>query len=970
MTLYPKLLAPLDLGFTSLPNRVMMGSMHVGLEEVKDGFARMAAFYAERAAGGVGLIVTGGIAPNDRGRPMPGGARLTTEAEADKHKPVTAAVHKAGGKIAMQILHFGRYAYHGDLVAPSALQAPINPMKPKALSTEEVEQTIDDFVHCAALARYAGYDGVEIMGSEGYLINAFIAARTNQRDDAWGGEYANRIRFPVEIVRRTRERVGTNFIIIYRLSMLDLVEGGSTLDEVVQLAQAVEAAGATIINTGIGWHEARIPTIATKVPRAAFAWVTRQLMGKVSIPLVATNRINSPAVAEQLLADGYCDMVSMARPFLADPLFVRKAEQGRADEINTCIGCNQACLDHTFGGKITSCLVNPRACHETLRNIAPAKSKGRIAVVGAGPAGLSFATTAAQGGFDVTLYDAAAEIGGQFNIAKQIPGKEEFYETLRFYRRQIDITGVTLKLGKRIGAAQLAADGFEQVVLATGVTPRLPAIDGIDHAKVCSYLDVLRDKREVGKTVALIGAGGIGFDVAEYLLHSGSSPSLDPTKFFAEWGVDTGFAERGGLMPARIEKSPRKVILLQRKASKVGDGLGKTTGWIHRTSLKRRKVEMIAGVSYRKVDDAGLHITVDGQDSIIAADTVVVCAGQEPRRELQAELVAAGIAVHLIGGADKAVELDAKRAILQGFELAVALQTPAVPAIPNPATANPAQIQATSGSKPMNYKTLTVSLDDHVATVRLNRPEKANAMNADMWQEIRQAFRWVDDTADARVAILQGEGKLFTSGIDLEMMMAMGPRIQNDCEARMRENLRRVILDMQDTLTSLERCRKPVLAAVHGACIGGGIDLITCADMRYCSSDAYFSIKEIDIGMVADVGTLQRLPRLIGEGMARELAYTGRRFTAAEAHAIRLVNQVFDSRAALLAGVHAIATSIAAKSPLAIRGTKEMINYARDHSVADSLNYNATWNAALLLSDDLQEAMMANMGKRTAEFKN
>ena len=967
MTAYPHLLAPLDLGFTTLPNRVLMGSMHVGLEEAKDGFARMAAFYAERAAGGVGLIVTGGIAPNDRGRPMPGGARLTTEAEADKHRLVTDAVHQAGGKIAMQILHFGRYAYHGDLVAPSALQAPINPMKPHALSTDEVEQTIADFVRCAALAQSAGYDGVEIMGSEGYLINEFIAARTNQREDAWGGSYENRIRFPVEIVRRTRKRVGRNFIIIYRLSMLDLVEGGSTLDEVVQLAQAVEAAGATIINTGIGWHEARIPTIATKVPRAAFAWVTKQLMGKVGIPLVATNRINTPEVAEQVLAEGNSDMVSMARPFLADPLFVRKAEQGRADEINSCIGCNQACLDHTFAGKVTSCLVNPRACHETLRNIVPAKSQGRIAVVGAGPAGLSFATTAAQGGFDVTLFDAGQEIGGQFNIAKQIPGKEEFYETLRFYQRQIELTGVTLRLGAQVQAQALIDAGFDQVVLATGVMPRLPAIEGIAHPNVRGYLDVLRDKCKVGNTVALIGAGGIGFDVAEYLLHSGTSPSLDPPRFFAEWGVDTTYAERGGLKPAQVEKSPRKLVLLQRKASKVGDGLGKTTGWIHRTSLRQRQVEMLPGVTYRKIDDAGLHITVDGQDRLIVADTIVVCAGQEPQRELQAALVAAGVAVHLIGGADKAAELDAKRAIQQGFELAVALQSPP------PATsqaAAPAATGPSSEDQAMTYKTLTVTLEDHIATVRLNRPDKANAMNTDMWQEIRQAFRWIDDTPDARVAILQGEGKLFTAGIDLEMMMGMGSTIQNDCEARMRENLRRVILDLQDTLTSLERCRKPVLAAIHGGCIGGGIDLVTCADMRYCSLDAYFTIKEIDMGMVADVGTLQRLPQLIGEGMARELAYTGRRFTATEAREMRLVNQVFDSRDALYAGVRAIAATIAAKSPLAIRGTKEMITYARDHSVADSLHYNATWNAAMLLGDDLQEAMMANMGKRAAAFKN
>jgi len=673
MTAYPHMLAPLDLGFTTLRNRVLMGSMHVGLEEAKDGFARMAAFYTERALGGVGLIVTGGIAPNDRGRPMPGGARMTTEEEAGKHRVVTAAVHEAGGKIAMQILHFGRYAYHPELVAPSALQAPINPFRPNPLSSEEVEQTIADYVRCAALAQSAGYDGVEIMGSEGYLLNEFIAARTNQRDDEWGGAYEYRIRFPVEIVRRTRERVGRNFIIIYRLSMLDLVEGGSTFDEVVQLAQAIEAAGATIINTGIGWHEARIPTIATKVPRAAFAWVTRKLMGKVGIPLVATNRINTPEVAEQLLADGFCDMVSMARPFLADPLFVRKAEQGRADEINTCIGCNQACLDHTFGGKITSCLVNPRACHETLLNIVPAASRDRLAVVGAGPAGLAFATTAAQRGFAVTLFDAASEIGGQFNVAKQIPGKEEFYETLRFFGRQIDLTGVKLVLNHRVSAQELAAAGYAHVVLATGVTPRRPAIEGIDHPKVCGYLDVLRDKRPVGSSVALIGAGGIGFDVAEFLLHQGTSPSLDPTRFFAEWGVDTRYAGRGGLKAPAIEQSPRKIFLLQRKASKIGDGLGKTTGWIHRTSLKNRQVEMISGVSYRKVDDAGLHISVGEREMLIPADTVVICAGQEPQRELQAALLAAGCSVHLIGGADVAAELDAKRAIKQGTELAIAL---------------------------------------------------------------------------------------------------------------------------------------------------------------------------------------------------------------------------------------------------------------------------------------------------------
>ena len=673
MTAYPHMLSPLDLGFTTLKNRVIMGSMHVGLEEAKDGFARMAAFYAERAKGGVGLIVTGGIAPNDRARPMPGGARMTTQAEADKHKVVTQAVHDAGGKIAMQILHFGRYAYHPDLVAPSALKAPINMFRPHALTGEEIEQTIEDYVNAAYLAQSAGYDGVEIMGSEGYLINEFIATQTNQREDAWGGSYENRIAFPIEIVRRTRAKVGPNFIIIFRLSMLDLVEGGSTHEEVLQLAQALEAAGVSILNTGIGWHEARIPTIATKVPRAAFAWVTQKLKGKVGIPVVATNRINTPEIAEQILADGMADMVSMARPFLADAEFVNKAALGKADEINTCIACNQACLDHTFGGKLTSCLVNPRACNETLMIETPAPSRERIAVVGAGPAGLAFATTAARRGFDVTLFDGASEIGGQFNVAKQVPGKEEFHETLRYFGKQIDLTGVTLKLNKRVSAKDLTAAGFKQVVLATGVSPRVPEIEGIGHPKVVGYLDVLRDKCQVGKTVALIGAGGIGFDTAEYLLHSGTSPSLDKTKFFAEWGVDTQYRSRGGLQAAVIEKSPRKLFLLQRKTGKVGEGLGKTTGWIHRTSLKNRHVEMLNGVSYRKIDDEGLHITVDDKDMLIPADTVVLCAGQNPQRELQAELLEAGCSVHLIGGADQAVELDAKRAIKQGTELALAI---------------------------------------------------------------------------------------------------------------------------------------------------------------------------------------------------------------------------------------------------------------------------------------------------------
>ena len=968
---YPHLLSPLDLGFTTLKNRVLMGSMHVGLEEAPNGFERMAAFYAERAKGGVGLIVTGGIAPNEQGRPMPGGAAMTTQAEADKHRVVTEAVHAAGGKICMQILHFGRYAYHPELVAPSSLKAPISPFPPKALTTEEVKQTVEDYANAAALAQSAGYDGVEIMGSEGYLINEFIAAQTNQRDDEYGGSYENRIRFPLQIVRRTRERVGANFILIFRLSMLDLVEGGSTHEEVVQLAQALEAAGVTILNTGIGWHEARIPTIATKVPRAAWAWVTEQLKGKVGIPLVATNRINTPDVAEGILASGQADMVSMARPFLADPEFVNKAAAGRAQDINTCIACNQACLDHTFAGKITSCLVNPRACHETILVPLPLSKKERVAVVGAGPAGLAFATEAAKRGMEVTLFDAGTEIGGQFNVAKQIPGKEEFHETLRYFGEQLQQTGVSVKLGQRVDADTLVKEGFKQVVLATGITPRLPEIDGIAHPKVLGYLDVLKDKKPVGKKVAVIGAGGIGFDVSEYLLHEGESASLNKAKFFAEWGVETTGATRGGLQPAHIGEVPRHIHLLQRKSSKVGEGLGKTTGWIHRTGLKNRGVHMLAGVTYRKIDDAGLHITVDGQDRLLEVDNVIVCAGQDPNRELQAVLQAQGVAVHLIGGADKAAELDAKRAIKQGTELALRLDTSdttktvATSAIPTSAIGhNDAKNTA------LELSTLRVTLDNHVATVRLNRADKANAMNAAMWQEIRQAFDWVDTTAAVRVAVLQAEGKLFCSGIDLAMMMQMPAQIADDCEGRQREKLRRVILDLQDSLTSLERCRKPVLAAIHGACIGGGVDLVVCADMRYASSDASFAIKEIDIGMVADVGTLQRLPKLVGQGITRELAYTGRKLGAAEAQSIGLVNRVFDSREALYAGVHEIAAQIAAKSPLSIRGSKEMLNYARDHSVADGLNHVATWNAAMLQSDDLMAAMMAGMSKQQPQFKD
>lgn len=668
---YPHLSQPLDLGFVTLPNRLIMGSMHIGLEEVRNGFQRMAAFYAERARGGVALIVTGGIAPNEQGRLLPGAAMMANAHDVAQHRIVTDAVHAEGGRIALQILHAGRYAYQPALVAPSAIKAAINPFKPQEMSADQITQTIEDYAQCAALAKEAGYDGVEIMGSEGYLINEFIAARTNQREDEWGGSYANRMRFPVEIVKRVRARLGSDFIIMYRLSMLDLVEGGSTLDEVIQLAQAIEAAGASIISTGIGWHEARIPTIATKVPRAAFAWVTQKLKGKVGIPLVATNRINTPEVAEQLLADGFCDLVSMARPLLADPMFMRKAEQNRADEINTCIGCNQACLDHTFSGKITSCLVNPRACHETELVYQPVAQAKKIAVVGAGPAGLSFATVAASRGHQVSLFDAAAEIGGQFNVAKQIPGKEEFYETLRYFGKQLALTQVDLKLNTRVTAADLS--GFDEVVLATGITPRVPPIAGIDHPKVLGYLDVLRDKKPVGSTVAIIGAGGIGFDVAEYLSHTGVSNSLAPQKFYAEWGVDTQYAHAGGLGASEIEPSPRQIFLLQRKTSKVGDGLGKTTGWIHRTGLKNRQVQMISGVQYDKIDDAGLHIQVDGQAKLIPADHIILCAGQEPQRDLLSGLQAMGLSVHLIGGADVAAELDAKRAIDQGARLAAAI---------------------------------------------------------------------------------------------------------------------------------------------------------------------------------------------------------------------------------------------------------------------------------------------------------
>jgi 2,4-dienoyl-CoA reductase (NADPH2) len=657
-----------------------MGSMHTGLEEAPDGFARMAEFYATRARGGVGLMVTGGIAPNLSGRLEPKASQLSFGWQVARHRVITDAVHAAGGKIAMQILHAGRYAYHPLAAAPSPSRSPISPFRARGLTGWGVHKTIADYVRCAELAQRAGYDGVEIMGSEGYLINQFVVPQTNHRNDQWGGPFEHRIRFPVEIVRRTRDAVGPEFIIIYRLSMLDLVEGGSTWDEVVQLAQLVEAAGATIINTGIGWHEARIPTIGTMVPRAAFAWVTRRLKGAVTVPLVTTNRINDPATAESVLARGDADMVSMARPFLADPDFVNKAATNRADEINTCIACNQACLDHIFARQLASCLVNPFACRETELKVTPAAAKRRIAVVGAGPAGLACATTAAQRGHYVTLFDAGRDIGGQFNLARRIPGKEEFAETLRYFRTRLRVLGVRTELNRVVAAEHL--HDYDHVVLATGIVPRMPPIPGIGHPKVASYVEIVDGRRIAGRRVAIVGAGGIGFDVGE-LLTAGDAPDghrsdgrTDDAAIAAfrdEWGIDAGYAQRGGLAPPGESVPPRHVWLLQRKDTKVGSGLAKTTGWIRRALLKRRGVVMLASVRYDRIDDAGLHITVDGRQEVLDVDTIVICAGQEPRRELVAGLQAAGIACQLIGGAAEALELDAKRAIDQGTRVAMAL---------------------------------------------------------------------------------------------------------------------------------------------------------------------------------------------------------------------------------------------------------------------------------------------------------
>lgn len=668
---YPHLFAPLDLGHTTLTNRILMGSMHTGLEDKAADYDKLAAYFAERARGGVGLMVTGGIAPSIEGWLKPFGGRLSMPWHVARHRKLTRAVHAEGGKLCMQILHAGRYGYHPISVAPSKIKSPITPFTPRALSSRGVERTIRDFVRCAKLARDAGYDGVEVMGSEGYLINQFLAAHTNRRNDAWGGDAAKRMRFPVEIVRRTREAVGRDFIIIYRLSMLDLIEQGQDWNEIVALAKAIEAAGASIINTGIGWHEARIPTIVTSVPRAGFAWVTKKLKGEVSIPLITTNRINMPEIAEQVLANGDADMVSMARPLLADPDWARKAQAGRSDRINTCIACNQACLDHVFQNRRASCLVNPRACHETELTITPVTARKRIAVIGAGPAGMACASTLAERGHDVSLIDQASDIGGQFNYAKRIPGKEEFHETLRYFRHRLADAGVRLQLGEVAEASALTA--YDEIVVATGITPRRVNFPGSDDPRVLTYLDVLARNKPVGSRVAIIGAGGIGFDVAEFLVEHAPSPTTDVTRWTREWGVDMQLIARGGLQPPQPEHPARQIWLLQRTEGRPGARLNKTTGWVHRATLKAKRVSMLGGVSYDRLDADGLHISVDGKPQLLPVDNVVICAGQEPLRELADALAASGKKVHIIGGADVAAELDAKRAIAQGTQLAASL---------------------------------------------------------------------------------------------------------------------------------------------------------------------------------------------------------------------------------------------------------------------------------------------------------
>jgi 2,4-dienoyl-CoA reductase (NADPH2) len=670
---YPHLFAPLDLGHVILPNRILMGSMHTGLEDKAADYDKLAAYFAERARGGIGLMVTGGIAPSITGWLKPFGGRLSMPWHKPRHRKLTHAVHAEGGRICLQILHAGRYGYHPLSTAPSRIKSPITPFTPRALSGRGVESTIRDFVRCARLAQDAGYDGIEVMGSEGYLINQFIAARTNQRQDAWGGDAARRMRFPVEIVRRTREVVGRDFIIIYRLSMLDLVADGQDWSEIVTLAKAIEAAGASIINTGIGWHEARVPTIVTSVPRAGFAWVTKKLKGEVAIPLITTNRINMPEVAERVIAEGEADMISMARPLLADPDWAIKAKSGRSERINTCIACNQACLDHVFQNKRASCLVNPRACHETELKIEPAITRKRIAVIGAGPAGMACASTLAERGHAVTLFDQAREIGGQFNYAKRIPGKEEFHETLRYFRHRLADTGVEVRLEQRADAAQLRAEGYDEVVVATGITPRRVSFPGSDDPRVLSYLDVLAHNKPVGPRVAIIGAGGIGFDVAEFLAEHAPSPTTDIARWTREWGVDMQLAQRGGLQKPQPEPAAREIWLLQRSAGRPCARLNKTTGWVHRATLKGKQVTMLGDVAYERFDNDGLRITVQGQPQVLPVDHVVICAGQEPHRQLADALAGVGITAHVIGGADVAAELDAKRAIAQGTRLAASL---------------------------------------------------------------------------------------------------------------------------------------------------------------------------------------------------------------------------------------------------------------------------------------------------------